>query len=196
MDHTPTPLQLAVIVGSTREGRFGGTVADWFTEQVRQRGDFLVDVIDLAEVDLPAVLPARTTPNVRAYAERIDAADAFVVITPEYNHAYPASLKQAIDLVHAPWQRKPVAFVSYGGLSGGLRAVEALRPVFAELHATTVRDTISFHTAWEQFDDDGRPRDATGSAIAAKTMLDDLAWWATALRTAREAPVVDDPWEE
>lgn len=191
-----TPLHLAVIVGSNREGRFGGTVARWLTDQLGQRTDFSVDVIDLAEVDLPAVLPASTTPNVRAYAERIDAADAFVVVTPEYNHAYPAVLKQAIDIVHAPWQRKPVAFVSYGGLSGGLRAVEQLRLVFAELRATTVRDTVSFHNAWDQFDADGQPRDATGSNIAAKTMLDDLAWWATALRAARATAVGDDPWEE
>jgi hypothetical protein len=75
----------------------------------------------------------------------IDAADAFVVVTPEYNHSYPASLKHAIDMAHGEWNTKPVAFVSYGGISGGLRAVEALRLVFAELHATTIRDTVSFH---------------------------------------------------
>ncbi len=71
-------------------------------------------------------------------------ADAFIVVTPEYNHSFTASLKFVLDLVYEPWQGKPVAFVSYGGISGGLRAVEQLRLVFAELHAVTVRDTVSF----------------------------------------------------
>ena len=107
------------------------------------------------------------------------------MVTPEYNHGYPASLKQAIDLAHHQWQAKPVAFVSYGGISGGLRAVEQLRQVFAELHATTVRDTVSFHLAHGAFDATGEPVDTTGPATAAKTLLDQLTWWAAALRTAR-----------
>ena len=82
-------------------------------------------------------------------------ADAFVVVTPEYNHGYPAPLKELIDSVNAEWQAKPVAFVSYGGVSGGLRAVEQLRLVFAELHAVTIRDSVSFPGAWEQFDESG-----------------------------------------
>jgi NAD(P)H-dependent FMN reductase len=108
-----------------------------------------------------------------------------VVVTPEYNHGYPASLKQAIDLGGREWWAKPVAFVSYGGISGGLRAVEQLRQVFAELHAVTVRDTVSFHGAHGCFDDSGSPRDPSGRNAAAKTMLDQLAWWAYALRDAR-----------
>lgn len=179
-----TPLRVAVIVGSTREGRFGPTVARWFTAQARQRDDMAVDVIDLADAGLPAVFPAEPGDAVRAYTRRIDAADAFVVVTPEYNHGYPASLKQAIDLAHDEWHAKPVAFVSYGGMAGGLRSVEQLRQVFAELHATTVRDTVSFHQAWAQFDADGQPRDPA-SGNAAKRMLDQLAWWARALRDAR-----------
>lgn len=121
----------------------------------------------------------------RAFAERVAAADAFVVVTPEYNHAYPASLKLAIDWLKVEWSRKPVAFVSYGGISGGLRAVEQLRLVFAELHAMTVRDTVSFHMARGKFDDAGKPTDAVGAERAATTMLDHLAWWARALRAAR-----------
>jgi len=178
-------LQLGVIVGSTREGRFGGVVADWFAARAWARDDMTLDVIDLAEVDLPAVLPRHPPPAVEAFAARIDRADAFVVVTPEYNHGYPASLKQAIDLVHAEWREKPVGFVAYGGISGGLRAVEQLRLVFAELHATTVRDTVSFHLAHAQFDERGEPRDPDGSSAAATTMLDEIAWWGRALRTAR-----------
>ena len=118
---------------------------------------------------------------------RLAAADAFVIVTPEYNHSYPASLKTLIDWHFTEWQAKPVAFVSYGGLAGGLRAVEHLRGVLAELHAVTVRDTVSFHQAWERFGPDSRPVDPAECTTAAKTMLDQLVWWARALREARTA---------
>ena len=191
-----TRLQLAVIVGSTREGRFGDTVARWVAAQAAMRPELLVDVVDLADLDLPAVLTFEPTPGLQQFAERVDRADAVVVVTPEYNHSFPASLKQAIDLLRTPWQRKPVAFVSYGGLSGGLRAVEQLRLVFAELYATTVRETVSFHGGSRVFDEAGQPLDAGGAAAAAKTMLDELVWWATALRSARHAPDLVGAWEE
>lgn len=113
------------------------------------------------------------------------AADAFVVLTPEYNHSFPASLKTLIDWHFHEWRAKPVAFVSYGGLSGGLRAVEQLRQVFAELHAVTVRDTVSFHNAGASFDDQGRHKDPSAPDAAAKVMLDQLAWWGLALREAK-----------
>jgi NAD(P)H-dependent FMN reductase len=180
-----TPIRVAIIIGSTREGRFGPTVARWFAEQAGQRSDIVVDVVDLATVDLPAAYPKHFGPGVQAYLARLDEADAFVVVTPEYNHSFPAALKQAIDLGKREWQAKPVAFVSYGGMSGGLRAVEHLRQVFAELHAVTMRDTVSFHNFRRQFDESGQPIDAAGTGAAAKTMLDQLAWWAVALRTAR-----------
>jgi NAD(P)H-dependent FMN reductase len=182
-----SPLNLAVIVGSTREGRFGGTIARWFVTQARPRSDMTLDVIDLVDLDLPMVYPQQPEPVVQAYSQRIDRADAFVVITPEYNHGYPASLKQAIDIPRDQWRRKPVAFVSYGGIGGGLRAVEQLRQVFAELHTVTMRDAVSFHMAWELFDESGKPCDPARCSAAAATMLDQLAWWATALRTARTA---------
>jgi NAD(P)H-dependent FMN reductase len=185
-----SPLNLAVIVGSTREGRFGGTVARWFVTQARQRSEMALDVIDLIDIDLPMVYPQQPEPAVQRYVERVDRADAFVVVTPEYNHGYPASLKQAIDLPRDQWRRKPVAFVSYGGIGGGLRAVEQLRQVFAELHAVTMRDAVSFHMAWELFDESGKPRDPARCDAAATIMLDQLAWWATALRTARTADEV------
>lgn len=180
-----SPIRVAIIIGSTREGRFGPTVARWFAEQVAQRSDMVVDVVDLAEMDLPAAYPKQFGPEVQAYLARLDEADAFVVVTPEYNHSFPAALKQAIDLGKREWQAKPVAFVSYGGMSGGLRAVEHLRQVFAELHAVTVRDTVSFHNYRQQFEPSGVPVNGTGTAAAAKVMLDQLAWWARALQDAR-----------
>jgi NAD(P)H-dependent FMN reductase len=180
-----TPIRVAVIIGSTREGRFGPTVAQWFAGQAAPRADIVVDVVDLAAMDLPAAYPKNFGPEVQAYLARLDEADAFVVVTPEYNHSFPAALKQAIDLGKREWQAKPVAFVSYGGMSGGLRAVEHLRQVFAELHAVTMRDTVSFHNFRQQFDQAGQPIDAAGTGAAVKKMLDQLTWWAVALRNAR-----------
>lgn len=144
--------QLVVIVGSVREGRFGPVVADWIAGQAKQRADVTVDVIDLLDTPVPS----------EGLTNRIDAADAFVVVTPEYNHSYPGPLKHAIDSAGSGWRAKPVGFVSYGGLSGGLRAVEPLRVVFAELNAVTIRNTVSFHSAREQFGEHGTPRDPDG----------------------------------
>ncbi|MEU8119438.1 NAD(P)H-dependent oxidoreductase [Spirillospora sp. NPDC049024] len=189
---TPTgPLNLAIIVGSTREGRFGPTVAAWFAEEAGRRPAFRLDLVDLAETALPGVLaaddaePSELPEPVRALGERLDRADAFVIVTPEYNRSFPASLKTAVDWYVDEWKAKPVGFVSYGGISGGLRAVEHLRQVFAELHAVTVRNTVSFHSCWDRFDDHGRPIDAAGCRAAADSLLDQLTWWARTLRDAR-----------
>lgn len=184
---TTDPLHIAVIVGSTREGRFAPTVAGWFVGEARRRSDIDLDVIDLADLELPPVMPVRRDDALAAYAARIDRADAYVVVTPEYNHGYPAALKHAIDLCQREWRGKAAGFVSYGGMAGGLRAVEQLRQVFAELHVATVRDCVSFHLVGGRFDEQGRPYDAEGVNQAATTMLDQLAWWAAALRTARRA---------
>jgi NAD(P)H-dependent FMN reductase len=166
------PIQVEVIVGSVRDGRFGPVVAGWFSRLAAQRAELEVRTLDLA-ADPPD------------FAERIGAADAVVVVTPEYNHSYPGPLKTAIDGVGTQWRGKPVAFVSYGGLSGGLRAVEALRVVFAELHTVTVRDTVSFHGAHQRFGTDGSPHDTKGPGAAATVLLDQLVWWGRALRAAR-----------
>ncbi len=183
------PLKVAVIVGSTREGRRGGTVARWFVTQVEPRADMEVDLIDLADIDFPAVYPQELGPVEKAFAQRIADADAYVVVTPEYNHGYPAALKQAIDFPYLEWSGKPVAFVSYGGMSGGLRAVEQLRQVFAEVNAASVRDSVSFHNIDTQdlFDATGVPYDASGCSAAAKAMLDQLTWWGLTLRAGRAA---------
>ncbi|MEU2558492.1 NAD(P)H-dependent oxidoreductase [Streptomyces longispororuber] len=184
-----TPVKVAVVVGSNREGRFGPVVAEWLLRHVRDHAGFEVDVVDLADVDLPTSLSYRPSGSTRAELAKVTpklaAADAFIVLTPEYNHSYPASLKNVIDWHGPEWHAKPVAFVSYGGLSGGLRAVEHLRPVLAELHAVTIRETVSFHNAGALFGDDGTHKDPAAADAAAKTMLDQLAWWAWALRAAK-----------
>jgi NAD(P)H-dependent FMN reductase len=181
------PIRVAIIIGSTRVGRLGPRVAGWFGELAEERDDLVVDIIDLLDEGLPPRLSAEERDAIAAYLDKLEAADAFVVVTPEYNHGYPAPLKQAIDLARSQWHAKPVGFVSYGGLSGGLRAVEQLRQVFAEVHATTVRDVVSLHSPWGLFDGDDDQLDAIGASLAAKVLLDRLTWWAEALRSARRA---------
>ncbi|MFJ5139556.1 NADPH-dependent FMN reductase [Streptomyces sp. NPDC088707] len=185
----PAPLTLALVVASDREGRFAPVVTDWFRSRLAEREDFTVTVVDLAETDLPTSLSYDPSPAVRAELAKVtpvlEEADAYVVITPEYNHSFPASLKNLIDRHYTEWQAKPVGFVSYGGISGGLRAVEQLRQVYAEMHAVTVRDTVSLHHAHALFDEDGRHKDPAAAEGAAKTLLDQLGWWGRALKDAK-----------
>ena len=188
------PLRVAVVVGSTREGRRGRVIADWLVHEIRDRSELEIDVLDLAEIDLPHVMPGRPDARLPPFRASIEDADAFIVVTPEYNHSYPASLKHAVDLAHGEWKRKPVAFVSYGGVSGGLRAVEHLRGVFAELHATTVRESVSFHGPWNGFGEHDQPADPASARQAVTVMVDDLVWWARALRAGRTSDLVDATW--
>ncbi|MFE9439987.1 NADPH-dependent FMN reductase [Streptomyces sp. NPDC006602] len=190
--HQDTPLRVAVVVGSVREGRAGRAVADWFVGAAKEADGLELDVVDLVDVELPLAMSGwGRTPSPAAaatlaeVAPRLAAADAFVVVTPEYNHSFPAALKNFIDWHRGQWHAKPVGFVSYGGISGGLRAVEQLRLVFAELHAMTVRDSVSLHGPWSGLTEDGTPRDAAVCEGAAKGMLGQLSWWGRALRTAR-----------
>ncbi|MEU2064322.1 NAD(P)H-dependent oxidoreductase [Streptomyces sp. NPDC013455] len=183
--------RVAVIVGSVREGRLGRAVTDWFLATAADPG-LEFDVVDLADVDLPLVMPGwggapspQAAAALRDVSPRLAAADAFVIVTPEYNHSFPAVLKNLLDWHLREWQAKPVGFVSYGGLGGGLRAVEQLRLVFAELHAVTMRDSVSLHGPWSGLGEDGVPRDAEVCAGAAKGMLGQLTWWGRALRAAR-----------
>jgi NAD(P)H-dependent FMN reductase len=159
-------LRLAVILGSVREGRFGPNVANWFARVAGQRDEFEVDLIDLDDFNFPSNMTQNY--DTRHFAERIGAADAVVIVTPEYNHMFPGPLKTAIDSLKSEWQAKPVGFISYGGVAGGLRAVEPLRIVFAELHAVTLRDVISFPMFPDKFDADGDPieNDMLATALA------------------------------
>jgi NAD(P)H-dependent FMN reductase len=187
--------RLVIIVGSVRDGRFGPTVASWVAGRARGHGGFDADVVDLAGVDIPLSLPAAPPKfagddyprpeGMKALTARLTAADAFIIVTPEYNHSYPASVKALIDWHFTQWTAKPVAFVSYGGVAGGRHAVLHLENVLTELHAVTIRDGLSFpsyFTGWQ----DGNPLDEHAAGYA-KTMLVQLDWWARALRSARAA---------
>lgn len=171
--NTTTARRVAVIMGSVRDGRFGPFVGAWVARRLAGWG-VDADTIDLAE-----------RPDAASFGASVEAADAIIVITPEYNHSYPGPLKTAIDLLHEQWRAKPVAFVSYGGLAGGLRAVEALRPVFAELHAVTIRETVSLHNPWGPAADPAvdYPDEAADDAL--RRLYQQLLWWADALHHAR-----------
>ncbi|WP_227984272.1 NADPH-dependent FMN reductase [Nocardia spumae] len=178
------PLRLEVIVASVRPERFAPVVADWFLRTARADAGLDVGVIDLAHTGLPADLTV--DPQVEAFRTRIGAADGFIAVTSEYNHGYPASLKTALDSVKREWRAKPIGFVGYGGLSGGLRAVEQLRQVVAELHMVSIRESVSFHEAKRAFDAEGNTADGAATD-AAQRLLRQWAWWARHLRAARAA---------
>ena len=185
-------MNLLVIVGSTRPGRAGLPISQWFAEQAQSHADVQVTVADLAELNLP-LLDEPNHPRLRQYLNRhtkewstiVDAADAIVFVTPEYNHSHPAALKNAIDYLHQEWQYKPVGFVSYGGVSAGTRAVAALKPVVSVLKMVPVAENVNipFHT---QFIDDGVVEPNETMTQAADAMVDELVRVAAALRPLRE----------
>ncbi|MDT0306437.1 NAD(P)H-dependent oxidoreductase [Streptomyces sp. DSM 44917] len=187
-------LRLAVIIGSVREGRAGPMVARWFAGQAGAHGAFEVDLIDLADVPLPLELPPvppalePELPRPASMADltrRLTAADAFVVVTPEYNRSFPASVKAAIDWHYTEWQAKPVGFVGYSGGSGAVLAIEQLKLVFAELSAHAVRNSVCFPRYYLLFGEDGALKDPTEPEAAATTMLEELRWWGDVLAGAR-----------
>jgi NAD(P)H-dependent FMN reductase len=182
-------LRMAVVIGSNREGRLGETVAEWFLRTIAPIDGLEIDIIDLADLDLHTSIRVEPPPTIQAISHRVAAADAFVFVTPEYNHSYPASIKAFIDLHVEEWCGKAVGFVSYGGIAGGLRSVEALRLVFASLNVATVRNTVSFANAWNQFID-GEPIDPVRSAAAAESLVGQMKWWGHALRNARREAVL------
>ncbi|MDK1472069.1 NAD(P)H-dependent oxidoreductase [Streptomyces sp. 549] len=170
------PIRTAVIIGSTRQGRRGDRVGGWFVERAARHDGVDLDVVDLACFDFPGHYPREATGPMAEFTSRVARAEAFVVVTPEYNRGYPASLKQAIDYAYDEWHAKPVCFVSYGHRSEGRYAVEQLRTVFTELHTVTLRNSVNVNIMDTTSDDDGPAVDC---------MLDQLTWWGLALREAR-----------
>jgi NAD(P)H-dependent FMN reductase len=194
-------LRLAVIVGSTRQGRTGEVIARWFAGLASAHEAFSVRLLDLRDFPMTFYdepVPTRSAEVAyqgeaqRRWVAEVTAADAFAIVTPEYNHSFPAVLKNALDHAYAGWNGKPVGFVSYGGLGGGIRAVEQLRLVAIELQLAPVRDEVNVPRAAGAFDEAGRPRDPLLERRAAG-LLDQLAWWGHALRDARRARPMPGP---
>jgi len=181
-----------IIIASTRPGRVGLPVAEWFIDRARSHGGFEIDVVDLAELGLP-FMDEPNHPRLRRYehqhtkdwSARVDAADAFVFVTPEYNHGFTAPLKNAIDFLHQEWERKPVGFVSYGGVAAGTRAMQMLKPVVAALHMTPLVEAVNIPFVHQFVDDDGALAANEIMEQAAVTMLDELVRVSAALAPLR-----------
>jgi NAD(P)H-dependent FMN reductase len=183
-------LNVAIIVGSTRPGRKAATVASWVHDIAAKRGDARFEVVDIADFDLPLLDEAfppmmgrYEKPHTKAWAAKIAAFDAFVFVTPEYNHATSGALKNAIDYLFREWNDKAAGFVGYGS-AGGTRAVEQLRLVLGELKVADVRAQValSLFTDFENFTV-FKPGPQQEKAVNA--MLDDLIPWGQALRSMR-----------
>jgi NAD(P)H-dependent FMN reductase len=185
--------RLTIIIGSTRPGRAGLPIATWFADRAASHGGFDVDVVDLAELNLP-LLDEPNHPRLGQYIHQhtkdwsaiVDASDAFVIVTPEYNHGYPAALKNAIDYLQQEWRDKPVGFVSYGGVSAGTRAVQQLKEVVTTLKMLPVVEAVSIPFHPQFIGDDGRVQANEIMKQAADAMLGELVRVDGALRALRE----------
>jgi NAD(P)H-dependent FMN reductase len=188
---------IQVISSTTREGRFSERVATWVTGQLGAREDFDVEQIDLREYPLPffdGVAPARapreySSPELERLGRRLDRSDGFIVLTAEYNHGYPAVLKNAMDWTFVEWRRKPMAFVGWGQV-GAARAIEQLRLVAVEFEMAPLRHAVHILPdaiiVARQAEDPGDVTMFAPLEPRLKLLADDLSWWAGVLSGARE----------
>ncbi len=184
--------KLMIVTASTRPGRAGLPIAQWFTRRAEGHGGFEIVGVDLADVNLP-LLDEPNHPRLRQYIHQhtkdwsaiVDLSGAFVFVTPEYNHGYPAALKNAIDYLHQEWEYKPVGFVSYGGVAAGTRSVQQLKQVVTTLKMLPVSESVNipFHTQF--IDGEGRLQANEVMERAADDMLDELVRTEAALRPLR-----------
>jgi NAD(P)H-dependent FMN reductase len=186
--------RLTIIIGSTRPGRAGVPIATWFADRARAHTGFDVNVADLAELNLPLLdephhprLGQYIHPHTKRWSAIVDASDAFVIVTPEYNYGYPAPLKNAIDYLHREWRDKPVGFVSYGGVSAGTRAVQQLKQVVTTLKMLPVFEAVSIPFHPQFMGEDGSVEANDIMEQAADAMLDELVRIEAALRPLRES---------
>ncbi|NNM70989.1 NADPH-dependent FMN reductase [Enterovirga aerilata] len=186
--------KLDVIICSTRPGRVGKPVGDWFDGVARQHGGFEVELVDLAEVNLPIYdepkhprLQQYEHEHTRRWSAIVDAADAFVFVTPEYNFGPPPSLVNALNYVYLEWNYKPAGFVSYGGVSGGMRAVQTEKLTLTTLKMVPILETVLIPMVPQHIDKETgafRPTDIHASSATA--MLDELLRWTNALKPLRQ----------
>jgi NAD(P)H-dependent FMN reductase len=185
-------IKVAIILGSTRPYRAGEAVAKWAYEIARQRNDAEFELIDIKDFNLPLLdepvppsMGQYSKPHTKAWAEKINPFDAFVFVTPEYNHSTSGALKNAIDYLYREWNNKAAGFVGYGS-AGGVRAVEHLRLIMGELQVADVRGQVmlSLYTDFENFSDF---KPAQHHEPTLNTMLDQLISWGGAMKTVREA---------
>jgi NAD(P)H-dependent FMN reductase len=183
-------IRLAIIVGSTRPGRKAETVARWVHEIAKRRSDAEFEIVDIQDFNLPLLdepvppsLGQYSQPHTKAWAAKIASFDAYVFVTPEYNHGTSGALKNAIDYLFAEWNNKAAGFVGYGS-AGGVRAAEHLRLVMGELQVADVRAQVmlSLFTDFENFT---TFKPAAHHETAVNTMLDQVIAWGGALKSLR-----------
>jgi NAD(P)H-dependent FMN reductase len=185
--------KLEIIVASTRPGRIGLTIGEWFESQAKEHGGFHeIELVDLAEVNLPFMnephhprLGKYTHQHTRDWSARVAEADAFVFVMPEYNAGYNAELKNAIDYLHREWQYKPVGLVSYGGVSAGTRAVQMIKQVVTTLKMTPVFESVAIPFVHQFLDKEEGLVPNEVMTVSAMAMLDELVRVTEALRPLR-----------
>ena len=185
-------LKVAIVLGRTRTGRTADSVARWVHEVAARRGDAAFEILDIADHALahldepvPPLAAQYSQPHTLAWARTVAAFDAFVFVTPEYNHSIPGALKNAIDFLYAEWNDKAAGFVSYG-VDGGIRAVEHLRLVMGELKVADVRTHVALSFA-QDFQGYTTFAARDGQQESLNELLDELLTWASALRALRTA---------
>jgi NAD(P)H-dependent FMN reductase len=183
---------LRIIIGSTRPGRVGPAVAAWITQRAEEHGGFDVQVTDLAELNLP-IFNEPNHPRLKQYAHQhtkdwsalVEGSDAFVFVTPEYNYAFNAALKNAIDYLFGEWNHKAAGIVSYGGIAAGTRATQMLKQVLTALKIMPVPEAVNIPFVREFLDEDGRFKPNEAMEASATAMLDELLRWTESLRPLR-----------
>jgi NAD(P)H-dependent FMN reductase len=187
------PLKLHIVICSTRPGRVGLPVAKWFHAAALEHGKFACELVDLADFNLP-VYNEPTHPRLQKYehdhtkkwSASVVAADAFVFVTPEYNFGPPPSLLNALDYLYLEWNYKPAAFVSYGGASGGIRAVQTAKLTLTTLKMAPIVEAVAIPMAPKQLNEAGHFIPSDAQVVAVTTLLDELLRWATALKPLRQ----------
>ncbi len=186
-------MKIQIILGSTREGRQGSLVSNWIYEGLKDSGNAEYELIDLADYPLPIHQEAGhpsmgqyKDPGIKKWAVKIAEADGFIIVTPEYNHGYPAVLKLALDSVYNEWNKKPVVIVGYSaGAGAGIRAVEQLRQVAVHLEMVVLPTVVAIPEVQNQFDETGKYKDPKGQGRLAD-LEKDLLWYADILKPARD----------
>ncbi|MTD13035.1 NADPH-dependent FMN reductase [Nakamurella sp. YIM 132087] len=191
---------LKVIIASTRPGRIGLPIGTWITEVARRHGGVdRVEVLDLATIDLPMFdephhprLRQYVHPHTQAWSAAVDEADAFVIVSPEYNFSFTGALKNALDYLSQEWAYKPVGLVTYGGISGGTRAAHAIRQVASVLKMVPVPEAVALPMVFPQVVD-GEFVPTAANEQAAGVMLDEIAKLEGALAPLRQPAVASTP---
>lgn len=185
-------LKLQVIICSTRPGRIGPSVAQWFHEFAREQGGFDCELVDLADFNLPVYdepnhprLQKYEHEHTKAWSASVARADAYVFVIPEYNFCPPPSFMNAVNYVYNEWNYKPCGFVSYGGVSGGLRSAQLAKQLVNTVKMMPMVEGVMVQMPWELLDENRAFRAGDHHTGSATTMLEELAKWAQALKTLR-----------